>query len=133
MHRLGCSCRCCRRTTPPSGRAGFPITTPTRPITSGTLNRTSMRWCLRRTDSMRRARIQCRPQSQRTQEFEQGFLILLTEAVELLTLILRFTAVAQDGIAQAERGAIVHQPRSQSQAPQGSGAHFVLSALEMLV
>ena len=55
--------------------------------------------------------------SQGTQEFEERFLILLAESIEPLALILCFSAVPQDGIAQGEGGAVMHEPRAQSHSP----------------
>jgi len=70
---------------------------------------------------------------QRAKEFEQGFLLAARERFEALSNLVCLVAMTQDGIAECQRRAVVHQPRAQSDSPQGRGANLVPRLLELIL
>src|SRR6201984_3811757 len=55
--------------------------------------------------------------SQRSQELDDGLLIIPLQFFKLLGYMVCFAAVPQDGVAKRQRCAIVHQARTQANAP----------------
>jgi hypothetical protein len=55
--------------------------------------------------------------SQRSQELDDGLLIIPLQFFKLLGYMVCFAAVPQDGVAKRQRCAIVHQARTQADAP----------------
>src|SRR5437899_2482456 len=62
---------------------------------------------------------------ERAQEFEKSFLIGGLELFEFVGDVLGFAAMAEDGIEQRDRSAVVHKTRVQANTPERGGADFI--------
>src|SRR6266852_3510194 len=62
---------------------------------------------------------------ERAQKFEKRFLIGGLELFEFLGHVLGFTAMAEDGVEERKRSAVVHETRVQTDTPERSGADFI--------
>jgi hypothetical protein len=67
---------------------------------------------------------------QRAKEFQQGFFFGRFQLFKFLGDIVCFAAVAENRVGERERSAVMHEPRTESDAPEGSGTDFVRAVLE---
>jgi hypothetical protein len=70
------------------------------------------------------------PPLQGAEEFEKGLFFGGLELFEFFGNVGGFATVAQDGVGNGERGAVVHQARVEAETPKRGGAHFVGRVVE---
>src|SRR5467141_733045 len=67
---------------------------------------------------------------ERAQEFEKGFLIGGLELFKFVGDMLRFAAMAENGVEKGDGSAVVHETRVQANTPERGSADFVGGIVE---